>query len=87
MESLLATSDPSLYTLHVSKLFGGGSDAQLLFQDIARMVCIQIMIQAGFALSHPDRYFWSAEFVAIMLYIVLGVMFYWLVLRRLVTFK
>lgn len=75
----------ALYTLEVSKLFG--NDSPFLFQDIMRMLCIQTMIQACFALSQPGYAFWTEDFVAVLTYVVLGVMLYWLVMRKLFAFS
>ena len=86
METILGGPDDSaLYRLQVSKLFG--PDSPLLFQDIMRMVCIQVMIQACSALNQPGYLFWTGEFVAVLLYVVLGVMLYWLVMRKLLAFS
>lgn len=87
METILKTneSNAAMYNLQVSELFG--RDAPWMFQDILRMLCIQFMIQAGAAFSEPSFPFWSAEFVTLLLYIVLGVMLYWLVVRKVLAGK
>jgi hypothetical protein len=78
------TAPQSLYTLHVSDMWG--PDATPILYDILRMLCIQTSIQGMLALSHPSHTFLTSEFGAILLYIVLGVLFYWLVIRRTFTF-
>ena len=75
----------TLYTLQVSQVLG--PDSVPVLEDIMRMVCIQVMIQGMFAMSHPSLSFATPEFAAMLLYIILGVAFYWLVLRRLVRFQ
>jgi hypothetical protein len=88
MDSILgvpAREPPALYTLEVPKLLGANSP--LMLQDALRMVCIQFMIQACAALSQPNFVFLSEEFASMLLYVVLGVMLYWLVARPLVAFR
>lgn len=88
MDSILGMPDreaPALYTLDAPRLLGANSP--LMLQDVLRMLCIQVMIQMCTALSQPDFAFLSEEFVAMLLYIVLGVMLYWMVVRPMVAFK
>ncbi len=59
-----------------------------LIDDIARMVIIQFSIQLLlYATSPEENQFFSADFVLLLLYIILGVCLYWLVFKKLVSFK
>ncbi len=59
-----------------------------LIDDIARMVIIQFSIQLLlYATSPEENQFISADFVLLLLYIILGVCLYWLVFKKLVSFK
>jgi hypothetical protein len=87
MEYILDTSqhNDAMYTLKVSQLFG--DETGPMFHDIIRMVSIQFMIQLMFSLSNPEYAFATSEFIAMLIYIVLGVSLYWLIMRKLVAFK
>jgi hypothetical protein len=56
-----------------------------LVDDIVRMVCIQATIQIMVFLAGGGSFF-TADFVMLVVYIVLGVMLYWLAIRKLVSF-
>ena len=59
-----------------------------LYDDIARMIIIQISIQILLYSTDPSQtQFFSGEFFLLTLYIVLGVTLYWLVFKKLVIFK
>jgi hypothetical protein len=59
-----------------------------LYEDIVRMVLIQFSIQLLlFATNPSENQFFSAEFVLLVLYIVLGVCLYWLVFKKVVVLK
>lgn len=52
--------------------------------DVIRMVLIQIMIQFLYFVDGDP--FFTADFILLVIYIILGVSFYWLVFKKLVTF-
>ena len=58
-----------------------------MVDDIMRMVTIQVVIQFLYYLNSTDAPFWTADFVLLVLYVVLAVCFYWLVVKKLVTIK
>ena len=59
-----------------------------LCEDIARMVLIQVSIQLlMFATNPSENQFFSAEFILLVIYIILGVCLYWLVFKKMVVFK
>ncbi len=72
----------SLYIVNVSQKEYLG-----LIDDIARMIILQFSIQLMLYGSGMDSQFFSAEFVLLLIYIVLGVCLYWLVFKRFVVFK
>jgi hypothetical protein len=79
-------SDFSLYTWDVSSTVG--KEYVPLFEDLARFLSIQITIQALLTLSDSQRYpFWTADFLILILYLAIGILFYGLVFKRIVAFK
>jgi hypothetical protein len=59
-----------------------------LVDDIARMVIIQASIQLLLYATSPEQnQFFSADFILLVIYIILGICLYWLVFKKLVSFK
>jgi hypothetical protein len=59
-----------------------------LINDICRMVTIQITIQFLFFINNPaESEFFSAEFILLVIYVILAVCLYWLVIKKLIIFK
>ena len=59
-----------------------------LADDIARMVIIQVAIQFLYYLNNSEQVqFFSADFVLLVIYMVLGILLYRLVFRKMITFK
>lgn len=56
------------------------------FEDVARMVTIQLTIQFLYYINSGVSFF-NADFVLLVIYIVLGVCVYWLVFKKLIVFK
>lgn len=55
--------------------------------DVVRLLIIQCVVQAMFTMNSPEAFpFFSAVFLATILYIMLGVGMYWLVFRRVLMF-
>ena len=53
--------------------------------DVMRMACIQIVVQFLFSVANAeDNPFFSVMFLQTIAFVVLGVLFYWLVVRYLV---
>lgn len=76
-------NEASLYVVDVPK-----KEYLPMIDDIARMVIIQFSIQLLlFATNPEENQFFSADFILLLIYIVLGVCLYWLVFKRLVLFK
>lgn len=75
----------SLFRIDIGETFG--VDFVPLANDVARMVCIQVAIQAMLVLSGTrDVRFLSADFLLLVFFTALGVMLYWLAVRKLVVF-
>ena len=78
--------DASFFVVDVSNQFG--ADAASAMNDVARMLCIQFTVQVLLYLNDPRcSSFFSGDFVLLSLYVVLGVLVYWLILRRLVQWS
>lgn len=80
------TAGASLWRLDIGSAVG--ADYVPMANDVLRMVCIQVAIQVMLVLADPSgrTSFFSADFLMLVVYITLGVMFYWLALRKLVVF-
>lgn len=65
-----------------------GMDYVPMVNDVMRMVCIQLAIQVMLVLADPtgSTSLFSADFVLLVVYITLGVMLYWLTVRKLFVF-
>ena len=75
----------SVFRVDVGELFG--VDYVPMANDILRMVCIQIAIQLMMVLSGVGpAVFFSTGFLLLVFYTALGVMLYWLAVRKIVVF-
>jgi hypothetical protein len=64
-----------------------GEDFSFLADDVTRMLILQIIIQFMLSMRDNKEYpFFSQSFFELLFYIILGLMFYWLVVRKLVRF-
>jgi len=82
LSSKIPTAD-TLYIWNLSKTI----DREYVdcIEDIIRMVTIQFIIQIMYFMRQPSASpLFSASFFELIFYIVLGVSFYWLVLRKIV---
>lgn len=73
-----------IYTVDLSKHIP--KDTLIVFDEIARIVTIQVMIQVMFAMSNGDCMTFEVFFATLM-YTVVGICVYWLVLKKFVSFK
>ena len=56
--------------------------------DLSRIVGIQVIANLFFYLSNPKKHlFFSNSFLNSLFFIVLGISTYWLILKKLITFK
>jgi hypothetical protein len=74
----------SLYAIDLSQTFIGPDFAPFA-NDVMRMACIQVAIQILSVLVNGKSFF-SAGFLTLLFYVVLGVALYWLAVRRIVVF-
>jgi hypothetical protein len=74
----------ALLKVDIGAMFG--PDAVPMANDVLRMLCIQVAIQAMLVLAGGDARFFSADFGMLVFYIALGVMLYWLAVRKLLVF-
>ena len=71
----------SIFTINVSPEY------RSVVEDMCRMTLIQVMVNSLFYLSNPNKYpFFSSEFFKTLLFIIVGVVSYWLIFRRIVSF-
>jgi hypothetical protein len=76
----------SLFNVRVSSVFGPEHIG--MFDDMARFIMIQFAIQIMLCTADPDRFkLFSADFLVLIMFVVIGVMFYWLVFKKIVGFK
>jgi len=76
----------SIFTFNVSNHLG--TEYIDMFNDMARFVVIQLAIQLMLVTLDPPKYsFFSLDFLLLVIFIVIGVMLYYLVFRKLVSFK
>jgi hypothetical protein len=75
----------AFYTINVSD-FLGSTEYNAVIDDLLRMLCIQLTIQIMlyFGGSSGTDTFWTNDFVLLLIYIELGVLLYWLVVKKLV---
>ena len=59
----------------------------LAINDFMRMFVIQVVVQGLFVLRHDNLSFFSQIFLENTLFILLGVLSYWLVFNHIVKFK
>ena len=77
---------PAIFEIDVSNTLG--EEYIEMFNDIVRFVVIQLGIQVMLSLSDPEHYsIFSGEFIVLIFFIIIGVLFYWLVLKKIFYFK
>ena len=57
-----------------------------VIDDIVRLVIVQLIVQTMFYMNSPEQFQFTWMFFATLLYIIIGVSFYWLVVRKLIVF-
>ena len=59
-----------------------------VIDDVIRMVTIQLSIQFLYYLNNSENVsLFSGDFVLLVIYMILGILFYRLVLRKMIIFK
>ena len=92
MDAILnaAPTASSLYQIGVGGWLGG--DFAPMANDVVRMICIQVSIQLMLVLAGTGTgggtgmRFFSSDFLLLLFYVALGVMLYWLAVRKLFVF-
>lgn len=86
-DSIFKVAHPqSIYEMDITKKFG--HEYVDMFNDLARFLIIQIGIQTMLYTMDSDRFsLFSADFAMLLLFVAVGVLFYWLVFKKVVTFK
>lgn len=58
-----------------------------MINDMLRFATIQVAIQIMLVLMDSERFsFFSTDFLLLLMFVLIGVMFYWLVIKKLVIF-
>lgn len=64
-----------------------GEDFSFLADDVSRMIILQMVIQFMLSMRNNKEYpFFSQQFFELLFYIILGLMLYWLVFRKIVRY-
>jgi hypothetical protein len=75
----------TLFKYDISNVFG--KEYVDVFHDISRMLVIQFTIQLLMYMTFSEHnHFFTSEFLIMCIYIVLGVMVYWLIFKKVITF-
>lgn len=84
--SLFEKAKDAVYTVDISGKWG--KEYVVMMDDVARFVAIQFIIQLLlFTMDGSIFPFFSTDFLLLLLFIIIGVMFYHLVMKKLVAFK
>ena len=74
---------PSLFQIQlpVSK------DYEPVIYDISRAIVIQLCIHIFYSLITPEHKIFSPHFLKIFFFMIIGIMFYWLIFKKLIRFN
>lgn len=72
----------SIFTIPITRMLG--EEYAPMISDVLRMVCIHFTIQFMMYVGGSDTSIFSHEFIETLLYIVLGVLVFWLVFKRVI---
>lgn len=76
----------ALFTYDVSSVLG--KEYVDVIYDGTRLLIIQVVIQFLMYMTDNEKHqFFSSDFIVMCIYIVLGVMVYWLIFKKIVHFK
>ena len=82
IETPVLIKSDTLIDLEVSSYLG--DEYIPLLNDLSRMITLQIIIQLMLSLRDSEEYpFFSQHFFELLFYIILGLMTYWLVIKKL----
>ena len=78
--------EETIWTIDITNKIG--KEYVAMMNDIARFVTIQFTIQLLlFTMDGKSFSMFTLDFILLLMFITVGVMFYWLVIRKLVSFK
>ena len=81
----MSNDNYAIYQINVTKTFGA-PEYKDLFNDLIRFLIIQISIQFMLSISDDSYSFFTFEFLTLLLFITIGVLAYWLIFRKFVSF-
>ena len=58
-----------------------------MIYDVLRLITLQCITQIMFCLNNPGMSFFNSVFIQTVIYLSIGVIFYWLVIRKLLKIK
>jgi hypothetical protein len=72
-----------IYEINISKHFG--DENVVVFDDLLRMCCIQTTIQFMYYIYDPvNNHLLDEKFFEILFYMILGIVIYWLIIRKII---
>jgi len=81
-DKIVLPKSDTLIDLEVSSVLG--DEYIPLLNDLSRMITLQVIIQLMLSMRDPIEYpFFSQHFFELLFYIILGLMTYWLVVKKL----
>ena len=84
--TFMEPSSAAIYDINISDMLG--QEYISMFNDMARFIIIQVAIQLMLCTMNPDRFkFFSGDFFMLLLFVVIGVLMYWLVFKKIFNFK
>lgn len=79
-------TEHTLFTYDITNYFG--KEYVDVFYDVSRLLVIQIVIQFLMYMTDNEKHqFFSTDFIVMSIYIVLGVLMYWLIFKKIIHFK
>ena len=80
---MINTDVPALFNVHLPIPV----EYKPLLLDISRILAIQVMIHVLLCMTNPEVHkLFSSQFFKTLLFILIGVMVYWLIFKKLVLF-
>ena len=61
-----------------------GDNLKFAFYDIFRILTIQVITQFLFVMNNSDVSFFNIKFISTLIFLCIGVLSYWLVVRKLI---
>lgn len=76
----------TLFSYDITSVFG--REYVDVFYDVSRLLVIQVVIQFLMYMTDNEKHqFFSTDFIVMSIYIVLGVLVYWLIFKKIIHFK